>query len=146
MTAVNWHDINCPGILKTRNDEEGVKDMNKETTLAHPQHDHDYGNQIAAIRNDLESLQTDIRKLRDEVAEGATERMKDFKEQATETLKEKSEALRERSEQLRETGEQRKEAIAIEMQQHPFASVLAATGAGLAIGALAMWAQNGVKS
>lgn len=120
--------------------------MDKETTLARPQHDHDYGSQIAVIRSDLDRLQGDIRKLKDDVAEDASERVKQFTEQATETLKEKSEVLKERSEQLREASEQRKEEIASEVQQHPFASVLAATGAGLAIGALAMWAQNGVKS
>ncbi len=120
--------------------------MNKEATLSHPQHDHDYGSQIAVIRSDLDRLQGDIRKLKDDVAEDASERMKQFTEQATETLREKSEVLKERSEQLRAAGEQQKEVIASEVQQHPFASVLAATGAGLAIGALAMWAQNGVKS
>ncbi len=120
--------------------------MNKEATLSHPQHDHDYGKQIDVIRNDLEQLQGDIAKLRDEVAEDASERMKKFADQATETLKEKGEVLRERSDQWREASEQRREAIASEVQQHPFASVLAATGAGLALGALAMWAQNGAKS
>jgi len=119
--------------------------MNKEATLNHPQHDHEYGKQIAVIRNDLERLQGDIGKLRDEVAEDASERVKQFTEQATETLKEKGEVLRERSEQLRAAGEQRKAEITSEVQQHPVASILAATGAGLAIGALAMWAQNGVK-
>lgn len=119
--------------------------MNKETTLSHPQHDNDYGKQIDVIRGDLERLQSDIGKLRDDVAEDASERMKQFTDQATETLREKGEVLRERSEQLREVSEQRKAEIVNEVQQHPFASVLAATGAGLAIGALAMWAQNGVK-
>lgn len=119
--------------------------MNEEATLSHPQHDHEYGKQIAAIRSDLERLQDDIGKLRDEVAEDASERVKQFTDQATETIKEKGELLRSRSEQLRAAGEQHKAEIASEVQQHPFASVLAATGAGLAIGALAMWAQNGVK-
>ncbi len=120
--------------------------MDKEATLTHPQHDHDYGSQIAVIRDDLERLQDDIVKLRDEVAEDASERVKQLTEQATETLREKGEILKERSEQLREAGEQEKEAIIAEVRQHPMASILAATGAGLAIGALAMWAQNGVKS
>lgn len=118
--------------------------MNKEATLSHPQHDHDYSKQIAVIRSDLERLQSDIGKLRDEVAGDASERMKQFTEQATLTLKEKGEALREQSEKLRRAGEQRKEMVASEVQQHPVASLIAATGAGLAIGALAMWAQNGV--
>ncbi len=119
--------------------------MNKEATLSHPQHDHDYGSQIAVIRSDLERLQGDIRKLKDDIAEDAQERLKQFTEQATETFKEKGEELRERGAELREASEERKEAIVNEVQQHPFASVLAATGAGLAIGALAMWAQNGAK-
>jgi|TARA_R110000772_G_scaffold60429_14_gene136542 ElaB/YqjD/DUF883 family membrane-anchored ribosome-binding protein len=119
--------------------------MNKETTLSNPQHDHDYRSQIAAIRSDLEHLQGDILTLRDEIAEDAAERRRQFTEQATVTLKEKAETLRERGERLREAGEQRKELISSEVQQHPFASMLAATGVGLTIGALAMWAQNGTK-
>lgn len=39
--------------------------MNKEATISHPQHDHDYSKQIAAIRSDLEQLQSDIGALRD---------------------------------------------------------------------------------
>lgn len=120
--------------------------MNKEATLSHPQHDHEYGKQIAVIRGDLERLQSDIGKLRDEVTEDASERVKQFTEQAAETLREKGEILRERSEQLRVAGDEQKEAMASKVQHHPFASVLAATGAGLAIGALAMWAQNGAKT
>lgn len=120
--------------------------MNKEATLSHPQHDHDYSKQIAAIRSDLERLQSDIGTLRDEVADDASARVKEFTEQATVTLKEKAEALREQSEKLRQAGEQRKEMVANEVQQHPVASMIAATGAGLIIGALAMWAQNGAKS
>ncbi|MEH6758058.1 MAG: hypothetical protein V7676_11135 [Parasphingorhabdus sp.] len=119
--------------------------MNKETTLTNPQHDHDYRSQIAAIRQDLEGLQGDIRTLRNEIAEDASERMKQYAERATVTLKEKGELLRERGERLREVGVQRKEAIASEVQQRPLASIIAATGAGLAIGALAMWAGNGTK-
>ncbi|WP_430414899.1 hypothetical protein [Parasphingorhabdus sp.] len=120
--------------------------MNEEATLSHPQHDHEYGKQIAAIRSDLARLQDDIGKLRDEVAEDASERIRQFSEQAAETIQEKGEILRSRSEQLRAAGEQHKVEIVGEVQQHPLASVLAATGAGLAIGALAMWAQNGTKS
>ncbi len=119
--------------------------MNEEAMVSHPQHDHDYGSQIAVIRSDLERLQEDIRGLKDDLADDASERMQQWTEKAAETLKEKGELLRERSEQLREAGEQRKDAITSEVQQHPFASIVAATGAGLAIGALAMWAQNGAK-
>lgn len=120
--------------------------MNKEAVVSHPQHDHDYGSQIAVIRSDLERLQDDIRSLKDELAEDASGRMQEWTEKAAETLKEKGELLRERSEELRLASEQRKDVIVNEVQQHPFASILAATGAGLALGALAMWAQNGTKS
>ncbi|QJB70499.1 hypothetical protein [Parasphingorhabdus halotolerans] len=112
--------------------------MNKETTIAHPQHDHDYGSQIAVIRSDLERLQGDFTKLGHEVAEDAGERMKHFSEFASDQLKEKGAVLR-------EAGERGKQAAVAEVKRHPIASIVGAASAGLALGALALFTQNGAK-
>lgn len=113
--------------------------MNKETTIAHPQHDHDYGSQIAAIRGDVERLQDDFAKLSHEIAEDAGERMQHFSDVAGEKLREKGTALR-------AAGNRGKRVVAVEVKRHPVASIVGAASAGLALGALALWAQNGADT
>lgn len=108
--------------------------MNKQTTMNNNQHDHQYGSQIAVLRSDLDRLQGDFSKLSKEVAEDASERLHDFGERASETL-------HETGEELREAAERGARIAKVEFRRHPIASVIAATGAGLALGALATWAQ-----
>lgn len=112
--------------------------MTTEATLTPPPHDHDYGSQIEVIRSDLERLRGDFTKLSQEVAEDAGERMKHYTDLAADKIKERGEAIH-------EAGERGKRIAAVEVNRHPFASVLGAAGAGLALGALALWAQNGDK-
>lgn len=113
--------------------------MSKETTLNKPQHDHDYGAQIAVIRGDLERLQGDFATLSHEVTEDASERVKYFTDAA-------SEKIRERSAALRGVGARGRRLATNEVHKHPLASVLTAASAGLAVGALAIWAQSSAKS
>ncbi|SIN60745.1 hypothetical protein SAMN02745824_0733 [Parasphingorhabdus marina DSM 22363] len=112
--------------------------MNKEATIARPLQEHDYESQIAALRRDFEQLQDDVAKLGDELVEDAGERVKQFSEFASEKMKEKGETLR-------EAGERGKNRAADEVRRHPFASVLGAASAGLALGALALWSQSGAR-
>ena len=112
--------------------------MNKQSTIQKPEHSHEYGEQIAVLRSDIDRLQGDFLKLSREVAEDASERLHDFGERAHQKLRENGERFMQASERGRRIAK-------AEVKRHPFASVLAATGAGIALGALAIWAQNGTE-
>ncbi len=112
--------------------------MKKQTDIQQPSPEHGYSDQIAVLRRDIKRLQGDFGKLRQEFFEDAGGRVQEFSEQTGQKLKEKGE-------QLRHAGERGQRAIKAEVQRRPVTTILAATGAGVALGALAKWAQNGTK-
>lgn len=107
--------------------------MNQQTTADKPAASHDYDSQIAVLRSDLDRLRGDFSKLSRELAEDAGEHLHDIGTRANSRLHEKGEELRKASSRGREIAKD-------EVKQHPLATILAATGVTIALGALAKWA------
>lgn len=112
--------------------------MNQQATTEKPADSHDYSSQIAVLRSDLDRLRGDFSKLSQELAEDAGEHLHDLGARANSRLHEKGEELRKASSRGREI-------MKDEVRQHPLASILAATGATIALGAFAKWAALGSK-
>jgi len=112
--------------------------MNQQTTAEKPAKGHDYDSQIAVLRSDLDRLQGDFSKLSHELVENAGEHLHDLGRRANSNLHEKREELRKASSRGRQIAKN-------EVRQHPLASILAATGVTIALGAFAKWAANGSK-
>lgn len=109
--------------------------MTNQTVLKKPASEHDYSDDVAALRSDFELLRNDLGKLRDELVEDVGERFSEFTEQANEAIEESTLALRKAGRRTRQYAKR-------EVRHHPLGSTLAAAGIGLALGALgtlAVW-------